>query len=496
MRPDDSNTPFDLDLDEAHDVTQEFWGTTRGWTERGHSSGELPTEPRRRPDDTTGSLRALRDGLAAFRPSVRSDATGSLRRTRQHGIVRSADTPSAPTQSTHLSSAPAQRTTRVEASLGELASGWFDDDGDWSVPSHTSQGHQFDDDDDLIPLAPVQPTSTRPGLGAVDPLLVRVGAVITALVLLVPLAFSLRPNDAQAIQSIPAVVPVGASPTPADVSAAVDGGTPDPTSIVADDAATTESADQATGVLPPSQPDLSETAAEVTAETAAAASEDRSDPPADVVESEATTQSVGVSDDAATVDQIAERQVPECPQTYEAVAGDSWYGIADAAGISPSALLSENGADVDSVILPGDEICLPADATIPSPSVADAPSTTEAPAPVVSTTAPPTTAPPTTTPPTTTPASPSEVQQIVRDVWPDELEERALEIAYRESGYQATAYNGWCCYGVFQIYWSVHQSWLDDFGVYSATDLYDARKNAEAAYALYRGAGGWGPWGG
>ncbi len=88
------------------------------------------------------------------------------------------------------------------------------------------------------------------------------------------------------------------------------------------------------------------------------------------------------------------------------------------------------------------------------------------------------------------------MQQIIRDVWPDELEERALEIAKRESNYIATAHNGWCCYGVFQLYWTVHKSWLDDYGIYSSTDLFDARKNIRAAYGLYQSSGGWGPWGG
>jgi hypothetical protein len=98
--------------------------------------------------------------------------------------------------------------------------------------------------------------------------------------------------------------------------------------------------------------------------------------------------------------------------------------------------------------------------------------------------------------PSSGPATPAQVQQMIRDIWPDELEEHALEIAWRESNYIATAHNGWCCYGVFQIYYTAHQSWLDDYGVNSANDLLDARKNITAAYALYQRAGGWGPWGG
>ena len=85
---------------------------------------------------------------------------------------------------------------------------------------------------------------------------------------------------------------------------------------------------------------------------------------------------------------------------------------------------------------------------------------------------------------------------LIREIWPDELEERALQIAYRESNFKSTAYNGSCCYGVFQINWSSHKSWLGAYGITSANDLLDARKNITAAYALYQRSGGWGPWGG
>ena len=89
------------------------------------------------------------------------------------------------------------------------------------------------------------------------------------------------------------------------------------------------------------------------------------------------------------------------------------------------------------------------------------------------------------------------MQQLIRDIWPDELEERALEIAWRESNYIATAYNGWCCYGVFQIYCTrPRRAGSTTIGVNTASDLLDARKNITAAYALYQRAGGWGPWGG
>jgi hypothetical protein len=151
--------------------------------------------------------------------------------------------------------------------------------------------------------------------------------------------------------------------------------------------------------------------------------------------------------------------------------------------------MSENRATIDTPIFPGDEICLPADATVPTtPTV---PPTTEAPTTTV-----PVTTTSTTVPPTAAPPSPGTVEEIIRDVWPDELEEKALEIAWRESRYLPTAYNGWCCYGLFQIYYTVHRGWLDDYGINSSSDLYDVRKNTQAAYALYQRSGGWGPWGG
>jgi hypothetical protein len=54
---------------------------------------------------------------------------------------------------------------------------------------------------------------------------------------------------------------------------------------------------------------------------------------------------------------------------------------------------------------------------------------------------------------------------------------------------------GNCCIGLFQIYWSVHQSWLAVSGVTTVEQLLDPRTNAEAALALYRRNGNsWRPW--
>jgi murein DD-endopeptidase MepM/ murein hydrolase activator NlpD len=52
-----------------------------------------------------------------------------------------------------------------------------------------------------------------------------------------------------------------------------------------------------------------------------------------------------------------------CAGKHTVVAGDSWYGIASGAGVAPTALLALNDASASSVLVPGDELCLPAGAT-------------------------------------------------------------------------------------------------------------------------------------
>ncbi len=104
-------------------------------------------------------------------------------------------------------------------------------------------------------------------------------------------------------------------------------------------------------------------------------------------------------------------------------------------------------------------------------------------------------APATTVPSRPAAVSTSQAAQIIRDVWPDDLEERALEIAWRESNHQSNVNNS-CCYGLFQIHWTAHKLWLATIGVTSAAQLYDPTVNATAAYTLYQRSGGFGPWGG
>jgi hypothetical protein len=212
---------------------------------------------------------------------------------------------------------------------------------------------------------------------------------------------------------------------------------------------------------------------------------------------------------------------PSCPQDYEVVAGDFWIRLADESDTPLTELLDHNGATLDTALFPGGSVCLPADATIPPPPAPATPST-NTPSTTASTTpsaraqartatggatpsrstgqnaAPPRVpaAPPVTKQPApASTAGPAEVEAIIRAVWPDDLENRAIEIAQRESKLRPTAKNS-CCYGVFQIYWSVHKSWLAGLGITSADQLYDPTLNARAALALYERAGSWGPWGG
>ena len=229
---------------------------------------------------------------------------------------------------------------------------------------------------------------------------------------------------------------------------------------------------------------------------------------------------------AASAPPVAEKQSVlnrSCRKSYEPVAGDYWILVASKVSVDLADLLAANNATTDTPIYPGFDVCLPANASSPTTEAPQtAPSTTDAPSPTTakptSTTAKPTsttgravasTVKPTSTTAkapvavaatTTTTAAPpprsytrDEVAQIIRDVWPDALEDEALRIATRESNLIATARNS-CCYGLFQINYSANRSSLNGWGISSAAALFDPRVNAYAAYAMYLRAGGWGPW--
>lgn len=541
MRRDDRQ-PFDIEADEAADITQQFWGSTRGW-------GQPVDEDRDDwADHTPRSIQAITSTLLGVRPrrpqSSGRRTTGRIDRTRSHGIPRPA-------------SVADQPMSQREATLGELAAGWIDDD-EWpeldfattrlpkvepaaqppappQPPRQSQRRHQqprrrrpeveqfpedaiddeyrdfdefdggpYDDSYDEVPLSPVAPLASRLGLGAVDPLLARLGAIAIAGVMLVPIALAARGGDTT--PAIAGEVVMLPAPNAQQAAAPAAGGavtatqavqtpvTQPATPAASDGSEGADSAVAADGADDEAPAEGVQAFAAQSTEATDAADAADDEPAADATESAQSTPDAVV--EAATVTEPAVRLEPDCSLSYEAGLGDSWYRIADAAGVTPKALIDQNLASLDTPIFPGDEICLPAGATIPQQPVSTtAPAST---APPTTAAAPTTTAapPPSTTSPPPAPVSTSGVQALIREIWPDELEEKALQIAYRESNYRANAYNGHCCYGVFQIHWTAHRSWLDDYGINTSSDLFDARKNITAAYALYQRAGGWGPWGG
>jgi hypothetical protein len=350
---------------------------------------------------------------------------------------------------------------------------------------------------------PVTATPER-SAGGVDPKLARFGVIAVAVTLLVPVVMGLRSDDGGGVatEDVPSTVDE-------TTSEATSGGQVTPTTVVVGEttattraAETTESGSGATGATGTAASGESVASASSASADAGSAGDAANAADADdAVE----TASVAVEPEPATT-------APVCAASYEVVDGDYWLRLADGAGVPLADLLAVNSASSDTALFPGSTICLPIGASTPPPPPAPttAPPTTAAPTTAAPTTAAPTTAAPTTAAPTTAaPATaapttqapdppPSytsgQVQQIIRDVFPDHLEERALVIADRESNFVPTAKN-YCCYGLFQIYWTVHRGWLSELGITSDQQLFDAETNARAALALYRRSGGWGPWG-
>lgn len=180
----------------------------------------------------------------------------------------------------------------------------------------------------------------------------------------------------------------------------------------------------------------------------------------------------------------------KCAKSYTVRPGDAWTTIAARHKVPVSSLYTINKASARTVLFAGRAICLPANATTPTttpPPTTAAPTTTVKPAPTT------TAKPPATVPATKQNWTQAEVIAIIRQVWPDHLEDKAITIAWRESNHKPGVRN-YCCFGLFQIYWNVHKGWLSSIGITSAEQLYHPQANAYAALVLYNRAGGWGPW--
>ncbi len=114
--------------------------------------------------------------------------------------------------------------------------------------------------------------------------------------------------------------------------------------------------------------------------------------------------------------------------------------------------------------------------------------------PVVTTAKPTPTTTRATTPPTVAVRryTADEVIGMIQAVWPADSVDKALEVARLESGYRNWAYNGSCCYGVFQIHYGSHKRRLAARGL-GLDGLYDPKVNIAIALEIFNEQG-WRPW--
>ncbi len=354
------------------------------------------------------------------------------------------------------------------------------------VADEASTEHGEPIDDDIDALGDDWTLERDPRLGrtrGIDPLLARFGGLAIIVTLVAPLAVGFASSGSRSVDAGSVLTTITSAP-PAESTAL---------SPAASDAPVTDPSVSAGSQVGP-------TATEAT--VAAVAADDGS------AESAATAPAAVASPETASLEAASQPATTTavvttspCGSEYELAAGDYWIRIADAAGVSLGELLAVNDSTVDTVLVPGRSICLPVGAATPAPPITVAttspattsPTSTVAPSRATATTVAP--APTTTVLARPAAVSASQAEAIIRDAWPDDLEERALAIAWRESNYQSNV-NNWCCYGLFQIHWEAHRSWLATIGVTSAAQLYDPLVNAGAAYTLYQRAGGFGPWGG
>jgi hypothetical protein len=159
-----------------------------------------------------------------------------------------------------------------------------------------------------------------------------------------------------------------------------------------------------------------------------------------------------------------------CAKTYTVKRNDSWSKIADKVSVSMQLLLKVNKSNAKTTILIGDVICLPRAAV----TAAAPPKGLQLPPPAKR-------------------YSTKQAAAIIREIFPDHLEARALAIAKRESNLNPAAYS-WCCVGLFQLNWNPHKKWLNAMGIASPQELLDPYVNVRAALQLYKRSNGWGPW--
>lgn len=331
----------------------------------------------------------------------------------------------------------------------------------------------------LTGAIPVIGQRVREAGSQVDPMMRRIGALAVVVALAVPVALALR-SGGEADATAPADLPrYSAAATTAALASSVApvepaAGTQAAPAAQAD--ARSPWADVDVDALPPAVPKHPEASAAPETSAVAATTTTKAAPAAKPATAAATTKTVV--------------NVNACSKKYSVRAGDAWTLIASRVGVTTKALLQVNNATTATMLYPGRSICLPAGAKVVTTATKPSGSTSN------TTTKPAASKPPTTVAPAPRPAntySRAQVEAIIRSVWPDQLEDEALRIATRESNLNPTVRN-YCCYGLFQIYYSVHKTWLASIGVDSASDLYDPKVNAYAAYMLYLRSGSFRPW--
>lgn len=190
--------------------------------------------------------------------------------------------------------------------------------------------------------------------------------------------------------------------------------------------------------------------------------------------------------------EVSTRTAPSCALTYVVQRGDSWYRIAERAGVKAGPLAALNNKTIRSALKVGQSICLPEGAKRPATTTAP----TTAPAASPASGAPATTNSNDMRQVPYNPAqtfSRDEVAQIIRDVWPDNLENDAMFVAQRESKFNPGTRSA-CCIGVFQINWSAHKKWLAGQGITDPAQLFDPVTNARMALIAWERSGSWKPW--
>ena len=158
-----------------------------------------------------------------------------------------------------------------------------------------------------------------------------------------------------------------------------------------------------------------------------------------------------------------------CAKTYTAVANDSWWKVSTKVKVTLKELLAANNAQTSTMILIGDVLCLPKSAVTKEQARG------------------------LSLKPPAKRHTKAASEKVIREIFPDHLENKAVAIAKRESKLNAASWN-WCCIGLFQVNWWSHRSWLKAEGITQPEQLLNARTNTEVAWMIYKRASGWGPW--